>query len=260
MATFAIGDLHGCKSALDRLLERLPFDPDRDRLWLVGDLVNRGPSSLATLRWARRTAAALGERFVAVLGNHDLHLLSAASGLRKPRPLDTLEEVLEAADGEELVDWLARRPLLHRQDGWTLVHAGFLPEWDGRQAAAAARRAEELLRGPRRGELLAARATSDPELAEARRGLDALTRLRTLDARGRPADFSGPPDEAPSGLVPWFRVPHRGSAGEAIVCGHWAALGLHREGGVTAIDTACVWGGALTALRLDDGEVFQVPA
>lgn len=260
MATFAVGDVHGCQSALERLLARLPFDPDGDRLWMVGDLVNRGPDSLATLRWARRTEERLGDRFVAVLGNHDVHLLAYAAGLRREKPRDTLSEITSASDGDELVEWLAARPLLHREAGWTLVHAGLLPGWAIAAAAAAARRTECVLRGPRRELLLSAPAAGEGELASLRRSLDAFTRLRMLDRETRPHDFSGAPEEAPPGLVPWFRHPNRRSEGERIVCGHWSALGLHRENGVLLLDTGCVWDRELTAVRLDDGATYSVPA
>jgi bis(5'-nucleosyl)-tetraphosphatase (symmetrical) len=265
MATFAIGDLHGCWDTLRRLLDRLPFEPARDRLWLVGDLVNRGPRSLEVLRWARETAAAMGERFAVVLGNHDLRLLALAAGVTRPKRLDTLGHLLAAEDAGELVAWLGARPFVHRgengEEGWTMVHAGLLPEWTVADAEAAARRVEAALAGPQRNALLvrgpADPAADDPALAPLRRALLAFTLLRTLDAEGRPCPFSGPPAEAPAGCVPWFRVPGRRTVGHRIVCGHWAALGLHREDGVLALDSACVWGRRLTAVRLEDGEVFQ---
>ena len=265
MATFAVGDVHGCWDTLRRLLDRLPFEPARDRLWLVGDLVNRGPRSLEVLRWARETAAAMGDRFALVLGNHDLRLLALAAGVTRPKRLDMLGDLLAAEDAGELVAWLGARPFVHRgengEEGWVMVHAGLLPEWTVADAEAAARRVEAALAGPHRDALLvrgpADPAADDPALAPLRRALLAFTLLRTLDAEGRPCPFSGPPAEAPAGCVPWFRVPGRRAAGRRIVCGHWAALGLHREDGVLALDSACVWGRRLTAVRLEDGEVFQ---
>ena len=264
MATYAVGDVHGCWKTLRRLLSRLRLHPAQDRLWLVGDLVNRGPRSLEVLRWARATAAAMEERFAVVLGNHDLRLLALAAGVTRPKRLDTLEAVLAAPDAAELIAWLAARPLLHRdpgRQGWLMVHAGLLPGWTVEDAEAAARQVEAALAGPCRAALLARGpadpAADDPALPPLRRALAAFTLVRTLTADGDRCDHSGPLADAPPGCVPWFRVPGRRSAGRRIVCGHWAALGLHREDGVVALDTACVWGQRLTAVRLDDGEVFQ---
>lgn len=268
MATFAVGDVHGCFATLERLLGRLPFDEETDRLWLVGDLVNRGPRSLEVLRWARERAGAMGERFAAVLGNHDLRLLALAAGVTRPKRLDTLEEALAAPDGEELVGWLGALPVLHEGEvggePWVMVHAGLRPEWTVEEAGAAARRVEGALAGAERERLLvkepADPGAHDPELRPLREELATFTLLRTLAADGRRCDFSGALEELPSGCVPWFRMPGRRSVGRRIVCGHWAALGVHREQGVLAIDTACVWGRKLTAVRLDDGEVFQQDA
>lgn len=264
MATYAVGDVHGCWESLERLLGRLPFEPARDRLWLVGDLVNRGPRSLEVLRWARATAAAMGERFAVVLGNHDLRLLALAAGVTRAKRLDTLEPVLAAPDTAELVGWLGSRPLVHRDpggDGWVMVHAGLLPRWTAGDAEAAARRVETALAGPRREALLvrgpADHAEDDPELPPLREALAAFTLLRTMTPAGRRCDHSGRLEETPEGCVPWFRMPGRRTAGRRIVCGHWSALGLHREDGLLALDTGCVWGKRLTAVRLDDGEVFE---
>ena len=263
MATYAVGDVHGCFASLRALLASLPFDEARDRLWLVGDLVNRGPDNVAVLRWARGTERRLGERFAAVLGNHDLHLLRRAAGLRGARPLDTFDDVLAAADRDELLDWLGRRPLLHREDGWLLVHAGLPPDWDADEAERRARQAEAALADPgRRRDLLAAHAdrAAGERAGVAAAAVEALPNLRTVDAAGRPCDHSGTPQTAPVGCIPWFRHPRRASRGVGIVCGHWAALGFHCEDGVTALDSGCVWGGALTAIRLEDGAVFRQPA
>jgi bis(5'-nucleosyl)-tetraphosphatase (symmetrical) len=269
-STYAVGDVHGCFASLEALLARLPFETARDRLWLVGDLVNRGPDNVAVLRWARQAERRLGERFVCVLGNHDLHLLRRAAGLRTPRPLDTVDDVLTAADREELLGWLARRPLLHvdprhsgtaADGGRVLVHAGLPPGRSLDETMTRAAEAESWLADPaRRATLLAAR--TDPE-ARRRAGnaadtLDLLPTLRTVDAAGRPCDHSGPPDDAPAGCLPWFRHPHRPAA-ELTVFGHWSALGFHREDGVLGLDSGCVWGGGLTAVRLEDGAVFHQP-
>jgi len=262
VATYAIGDVQGCFEPLQRLLQRIAFDPDRDRLWLAGDLVNRGPGSLEVLRWAR----GLGPRLTAVLGNHDLHLLSAALGARPPKPRDTLEPVLSAPDRDELLAWVRGLPLLHREGDRVMVHAGLLPAWSVAEAEELAREAEAAIRGPGLADLLAglgdAPSAWSPDLppaARVRLTIVALTRLRTCTADGViEPEFSGPPDGAPPGRLPWFEVPGRRSADATVVFGHWAALGLHRAPGVVGLDSGCVWGGALTAVRLEDEAVFQV--
>jgi bis(5'-nucleosyl)-tetraphosphatase (symmetrical) len=257
LATYAVGDIQGCHRTLGRLLERLRFDPAGDRLWLVGDLVNRGPGSLDVLRWAK----GLGTAATIVLGNHDLHLLARAAGVGIPRKRDTLDDVLAAPDVADLVDWLRRRPLLHREDPFVLVHAGLLPGWTVAEAERLAREGEAVLRGPGGEELLSAleegRMGAAPAPAAA---VSALTSLRLCDATGRPDDgFTGPPVAAPAGRVPWFAVPRRRSSGSTVVFGHWAALGLLNLPDLVALDTGCVWGGSLTAVRLDDRRVFQEP-
>ncbi len=266
MATYAIGDVHGCSATLRALLDGLPFRPERDRLWMVGDLVNRGPDSLGVLRWARRTSETLGDRFAAVLGNHDLHLLGLASGVVPAKRRDTLEPVLRAPDRDELLDWLASRPLLQRTDDAVLVHGGLPPCWELDEAEELARDAEAGLGSPERRRLLAsfekppARWRDDLEPLERRSFvLAALTLIRMVSADGSPClGFTGPPDQAPRGCKPWYDAPGRTSTGATVVCGHWAALGLHLAPGVVALDSGCVWGGPLTAVRLEDGEVFQV--
>lgn len=262
MPTYVVGDVHGCGEALHALLEQCGFDADRDRLWLVGDLVNRGPRSLEVLRWARRTAERMVERMVAVLGNHDLHLVSRHAGVAERRSRDTFNAVLDAPDVDRLVSWLRWRPLIHREDDHLLVHAGLLPSWTPGEAVRRGREAEALLRsegGPRRLLAKAEPGIDDDDPASPRAALTALTRLRTCTVEGRPCHFSGPPEAAPSGCLPWFRVPGRRSTGVTVLCGHWAALGLHREPGVVALDSGAAWGGSLSALRLDDGLIFQQP-
>jgi bis(5'-nucleosyl)-tetraphosphatase (symmetrical) len=268
VATYAIGDVHGCFLTLRRLLRRISYDPRCDRLWLVGDLVNRGPRSLEVLRWA----ADQGDRLTVVLGNHDLHLLARAAGLARARRRDTLEEVLAAPDRDDLLAWLRQRPLLHREDGFLLVHAGLLPAWTPAEAERLAREVEEELRGARAGRLLARLRAAPPRpwraslTAGARRhlALAAFTRLRTLRQDGRLCDdFTGPLEEAPRGCLPWFDLPGRRSAGETVIFGHWAALGLLLRDDLAALDTGCVWGRELTALRLDDRrewKLFQEPS
>ena len=265
MATYAIGDIQGCFETLTRLLERVGLNPRRDRIWLVGDLVNRGPRSLDVLRWAYT----FGDRLTAVLGNHELNLLAAAAGIRKIKPRDTLEEILVAPDREQLLEWLACRPLVHVEEPFVLVHAGLLPAWSVVQARELAAEVESELRSEDRVHVLNA-LFEDPNPLSWNESLsgterlraitNVLTRMRTCTKEGRMClDFSGPPDAAPSGCIPWFDLPTRSRRSETVICGHWAALGLRLEGNLMAIDTGCVWGGALTAIRLEDRKIFQEP-
>ncbi len=274
MATYAIGDIHGCWTSLRTLLRQLPFEPAHDRLWLVGDLVNRGPDSLAVLRWVTELSAAMGERLVAVLGNHDLHLLARHAGLVEAKNKDTLETVLEARDIDDLVSWLHARPFLHlggvhAAADHLLVHAGLRPKWTVSKAMAAARKLEAAHREPRRARALLQRDASGDQAAGLaagrRKAQEAFTLLRTCTVDGELCHgFSGPPREAPKGCLPWFDVPGRRSTleqgGVAVVCGHWAALGRLLRKDLVALDSACVWGGALTAVRLDDRRVFKQKA
>ncbi|MXX76202.1 MAG: symmetrical bis(5'-nucleosyl)-tetraphosphatase [Holophagales bacterium] len=259
MATWAIGDVHGCFRTLEALLDRMEFDVRRDRLWMVGDLVNRGPRSLQTLRWARALEAEMGERFRVVLGNHDLHLIARHLGVAGERPRDTLTEVLEATDAPELIDWLRRRPFVHFERiagrDHVLAHAGLQPGWSPEDALEASGQLSRLLTGQHARLLL--RREGDPKHGRNRAALAAFTRSRMLDSESRPHDWSGPPEEAPSGLKPWFRVSPRSCPERTIVCGHWAALGLHLEDDLIALDSGCVWGGRLTGVRLEDRRVVQ---
>lgn len=265
MATYAIGDIHGCYDTLQRLLRLIQLDLREDRLWLVGDLVNRGPRSLDVLRWA----VGLGDRAVTVLGNHDLHLLGRALAGSPVKRRDTLGEVLDAPDREDLVTWLRTRPLLHREDGHVLVHAGLFPDWTVDKAERLARETEAWLQGGQAPRLLEAAEKKTPErwqkglegFDRARVALAGFAKLRTLGLDGRMcADFSGPPQDAPRGCRPWFSHPERRSDGATVVFGHWAALGLWLRDGVAGLDTGAAWGRELTALRLDDGHLFQAPA
>jgi len=257
VATWAIGDVHGCWETLQVLLERLDLDWRRDRLWLVGDLGNRGPGSLEVLRWAADLHARMGERFAVTLGNHDLHLVAIHEGLTAPRPQDTLGPVLEAADRDELLAWLLERPLLHRDGGHVLVHAGLLPSWDLAEADRRARAAEAALRDPATRHAMLERPAARGAPRE-RRDLDVLARLRTCTLAEEPCPWSGLPEGAPEGCRPWFEWPHR--RGEATVLfGHWAALGFHRAPGAIALDSGCAWGGALTAWRIEDGAAVRQP-
>ncbi len=246
---------------------------------MVGDLVNRGPRSLEVLRWARAMDRDLGDRFRVVLGNHDLHLIARHLGVTEARPRDTLEEVLRADDGGDLVEWLRRRPFVHCERvadrDYVLVHAGLPPGWSAKKTLESSERLERLLRGPHARSLLRSERSHEdrrPSVRETaptystsarprrtgttgasvqdRAALAAFTRMRMLDAEAAPHDFNGPPEDAPAGLEPWFRAVPRACAGRTVVCGHWAALGLRLEPDLVALDTGCVWGGTLTAVRL----------
>lgn len=262
MATYAIGDVHGCFDTLQNLLDHIRFDRREDRLWFVGDLVNRGPKSLDVLRWAVEN----DDRIVVVLGNHDIHLLARAAGLAKPKKRDTLDDILKAPDRDDLLAWLRTRPLIHREGDAVLVHAGLFPDWSIRQAEDLASEVEEILQGDDAEALLASIDKKIPEewrdeltgLDRARVALAGFAKLRTLEPGGRMCpDFSGPPKEAPQGCIPWYSFPTRKSAGATVIFGHWAALGLRVKNGVAALDTGCAWGRELSALRLDDWRVFQ---
>jgi bis(5'-nucleosyl)-tetraphosphatase (symmetrical) len=266
VATYAIGDVQGCFGSLMALLQTLQFDPTRDRLWFAGDLVNRGPRSLETLRFVRD----LGERAVTVLGNHDVHLLGVACGSRKLKAGDTLTDVLEAPDRDDLISWLRRLPLLHRDAdrGVSMVHAGLPPQWTLSAAQACAATVEAGLRGADLKKML--RQMSDngyddwseslPLTEQAGYILNCLTRMRYCDALGRlDLKEKGAPGSQRKPYLPWFAVPGRLHASETLVFGHWASLGVCDEPGVHALDTGCVWGGTLTALCLETRERTSVP-
>lgn len=263
MATWAIGDIQGCHDELVHLIEKLHFDPARDKLWFCGDLVNRGGQSLAVLRLIK----SLGDSAIVVLGNHDLSLLAIAE--RKPaeqaRVNAELREVLFAPDHDDLLDWLRRQNLLHvdRELGFMLVHAGLFLRWTTHDAEEIAREIEDKLRGEGHRRLLKQLFGNKPDLWNPklrgidrwRAGINVLTRMRYCDVRGRIA-FSdkGIPGTQRPGLYPWFAVPGQVKRDMRIVCGHWSTLGRFSGLGIYAIDTGCVWGGALTALRLDSEE------
>jgi bis(5'-nucleosyl)-tetraphosphatase (symmetrical) len=263
MATYAIGDLQGCLAPLQRLLAKCEFDSSRDRLWFVGDLVNRGPDSLAVLRFVK----ALGDRAIVVLGNHDLHLLTVAAGFVKPHHGDTLNDILNAPDREVLLDWLRHRPLLHQGEGVTMIHAGLLPNWSVTEAANLAGEVEAMLRGPDHLTFLAHMYGNTPnQWHDDLTGWDrlriitnALTRLRICTEAGV-MEFShkGELADIPVGYTPWYAVPGRKSSAETLVCGHWSALGLRLESKLLALDTGCLWGRCLSAVRLEDRTLFQV--
>jgi bis(5'-nucleosyl)-tetraphosphatase (symmetrical) len=258
MAVYAIGDLQGCYDELRALLAKIGFSPDRDRLWFTGDLVNRGPKSLETLRFIRD----LGDCALTVLGNHDLHLLAAAHDPTYARSKCTLRPVIEAPDRTELLDWLRRRPLLHHDEtlGFTLIHAGLPPHWNLSRARAHAQEVEKALQGDRFEDYLEHMYGDEPaRWSDELRGWDRLryitncfTRLRYCDLQGRLAlQEKGPPGSQEAPYRPWFEIPNRASRDLRIVFGHWSTLGPRDDPGIYPLDTGCLWGGKLTALRLD---------
>ncbi len=265
MSTYVIGDVQGCFTELGRLFDRIRFDPAKDEAWFVGDLVNRGPHSLEVLRYVR----ALGSRAIAVLGNHDLHLISIACGFGRKRADDTLDDVLEASDRDALIAWLRGCPMLHATDRHVVVHAGLLPAWDVGMAGRLAREVELALRGADYRAYLANMYGSLPDRwLDTLAGFDrfrvivnAMTRMRFCTADGR-MEFhhKGGMQGAPEGLRPWFALRDQEVGGPIVIAGHWSALGLYQSDRAVCIDTGCVWGGALTALRLEDRRVFQEPA
>jgi bis(5'-nucleosyl)-tetraphosphatase (symmetrical) len=268
VSRYAIGDVQGCCDELRALLERLGFSADRDRLWLVGDLVNRGPHSLETLRFVR----ALGDNAIVVLGNHDLHLLAVACGCRGARRSDTLDEVLRAPDRDILLEWLATRPLAHFEAGDLLVHAGVVPQWTVETTLGLAREVASALRNDPRN--LFENMYGDepdhwnPDLGGTDRlrfAINVLTRVRVCTSEGRiNLRIKGKPPAPGSPWLPWFDVESRRTRDNRIVFGHWSALGLVVRDDVLGLDSGCVWGGALTAIDLDgsrtgDHEPISVP-
>jgi bis(5'-nucleosyl)-tetraphosphatase (symmetrical) len=258
MATYAVGDVQGCFDELQALLRKAGFQ-DRDRLWFVGDLVNRGPKSLEVLRFAR----GLGERAVVVLGNHDLHLVAQFEGFERARKDDTFRDVLDAPDAAELVSWLRQRPMMHADGAYAMVHAGLLPQWSIEKALLLGREVEAALTAPSYREFLGNMYGSKPERwDDGLRGWDrlrvivnAMTRMRFCTRDGR-MEFHAKGAAPPAGYFAWYET--RGPERETIVCGHWSQLGLKLGPRLAALDSGCVWGGALSALRLEDRALYQV--
>jgi bis(5'-nucleosyl)-tetraphosphatase (symmetrical) len=260
MAVYAIGDLQGCGTEFERLLERIQFDSSHDRLWLTGDLVNRGPRSLDCVRLVK----SLGTAAITVLGNHDLHLLALAFGRNeKKKSGDTIDDILQAPDRDELLDWLAHQPMLHHDAtlGMTMVHAGLAPQWDLATAQSCAAELEQTLRDEQaRRELFAGMYGDEPSCwSDELRGIDrlrfitnCLTRVRCCQRSGAiDLKYKGTLDQVPDHLTPWFRVTNRRSGNNTVVFGHWSALGFYRGDNVIGLDTGCVWGNSLCALRID---------
>lgn len=263
MTTYAIGDLQGCRQSLSALLEQIHADSPDARLIFLGDLVNRGPQSLATLRQIR----ALGNSAEVVLGNHDLHLLAVAHGIRKPHPTDTIDEILCAPDRDELLDWLRMRPMALWESGHLFVHAGVLPQWSTQQTLSLASEVERVLRGPDWIDFLRQMYGNTPDKwDDALEGIDrlrcivnALTRIRFCTPEGKMQLVHAKGIETPlPGYMAWFDVPARKTEDTTVVFGHWSTLGLMIRPNLLALDTGCLWGGKLSAARLEDHRVFQV--
>jgi bis(5'-nucleosyl)-tetraphosphatase (symmetrical) len=263
MTTYAIGDLQGCRPNLAELLDRIHAVCAKPRLIFLGDVVNRGPSSLATLREVR----ALGDTANVVLGNHDLHLLAVANNIRKPHPTDTLDDILNAPDRDELLDWLRKQPLALFEDNHLFVHAGVLPQWTARQTIDLAHEVEAVLRGPNWIDFLRHMYGNQPakwddtlEGPERLRCIvNALTRLRFCTADGA-MDLSaskGVESHVP-GELRWFDMAGRKTEDVTVVFGHWSTLGLLMRPNLISLDTGCLWGGKLSAVCLDDRSVIQV--
>jgi bis(5'-nucleosyl)-tetraphosphatase (symmetrical) len=264
LSTYAIGDIQGCCAEFKQLLALIGFDPAADRVWLVGDLVNRGPDSLGVLRLVK----SFGNAVITVLGNHDLHLLAVAEGIIDLHRSDTLKDILDAPDRAELLDWLRMQPLLHVEGNWAMVHAGLLPQWSIAKALQLAHEVEVALRGKHYREFLQKMYGNKPDqwqdnltgYKRLRVITNALTRMRICTPQGAMEfKFKGELADIPSGFIPWFDVSDRASSDAAVVCGHWSALGLKVTPNILALDSGCLWGGPLSAIRLEDRKLFQVP-
>lgn len=264
MARYAVGDIQGCYTQLRALTERLSFSADRDQLWFVGDLVNRGPQSLEVLRYVR----ALGDNAVVVLGNHDLHLLALAHGHHKRRSSDTLDAIFDAPDRDAIFEWLLTRPLAHfdAARGDLMVHAGVVPQWTAAMTVELAGGVSAALARDARAFFASMYGDRPDRWSEDLRGMErvrfainALTRMRLCTVDGRiDVKMKGPPNEARLPYRPWFEHSTRLTRDVRVVFGHWSALGLIQAHGVVGLDTGCVWGGALTALNLDGSAALPV--
>ncbi len=263
MATYAIGDIHGRFKVLKRLLERIEFRPESDTLWLVGDLVNVGPKSLKVLRWAMDLP-----NVVVTLGNHDLHMLAVYLGVRDLRPKDTFQSVLDAPDADDIFAWLRRQKLVHRQDGYIMVHAGLLPQWTPDKAVEVANEVERMLCSPHYPEFFDEMYGNKPKIwsdeltgnDRLRIAVNAFTRSRIVRVKdGRlEFDFKGEPQDTPKGYAPWYEL--FDAPGETLLFGHWSAHGFYESERVVCLDSGCAWKRKLTAMRLSDRAVFQVSA
>jgi bis(5'-nucleosyl)-tetraphosphatase (symmetrical) len=262
MSVYAIGDIQGCLDPLQRLLDVVRFDPAHDELWFVGDIVNRGPDSLKTLRFVKN----LGACAVTVIGNHDMHLLVVAAGAAKKMRGDTIDDILHAPDRDELLDWLRRQKLMHIGHGYAMVHAGLLPQWSIEQALTLAREVEQALVRNDQAEFMSVMYGNRPNAWNCDlKGYDrlrvivnAMTRMRLCTADGM-MEFSHKiaPVNMPEGYTPWYDAPNRVNRNMPIIFGHWASLGVLLREDVIALDSGCVWGRKLTAIRLEGRRTFQ---
>jgi len=269
MSNYAIGDIQGCFNELIALLEVIHFNPKQDKLWLTGDLINRGPESLATLRFIKKLSEQ--KQAITVLGNHDLHLLAKFYGHAPAKKQDTLHDILAAPDCLELCDWLRQQPLLYHDSGlgYTMVHAGLPPQWDLPTSLQRAQEVEAVLRGKKAQEFFAEMYGEKPlQWQDSLTGWPRLriitnyfTRMRFCDTTGTlELKTKGKPDSPPPGFLPWYKVPSRAHKGLKIIFGHWAGLNGHTgEPNIFALDTGCAWGKCLTAMRLEDTKRFSVP-
>ncbi|WOV90552.1 MAG: symmetrical bis(5'-nucleosyl)-tetraphosphatase [Candidatus Zeuxoniibacter abyssi] len=265
MATYVVSDIHGCFNTFRRLLDTLSFDETQDRLWLIGDIVNRGPASLSMLRWAQKHDHCLNM----VLGNHDLHLLAVREGVVRACVHDTLAEVLAAPDADVLCEWLRRRPLAHAEGKWLLLHAGLLPDWNTNRALALAQEAATVIGGAHWRDFATEIYGDTPTRwddslsgnARWRTIVNVLTRLRICTPTGEMRlSYSGEVENTPSGYLPWFEAWEKPPDKTTVIFGHWSALGFYRRENLLCLDSGCLWGRQLTAMRLEDEQIFQVPA
>ena len=269
MSLYCIGDLQGCNAPFHRLLKKIDFSPSRDTLYLLGDLVNRGPDSLGTLR----SLMALGDAAQCLLGNHDLHLLALWQGVRKPGRHDTVQDILQAPDREALLDWLRHHPMAMHRHGWLMVHAGALPQWTAAQTVSLAAEVETALRGPDLKSFLSAMYGNLPsQWQDGLEGADrlrvivnALTRLRFCTAQGAMEFGSNEgASQSPEGYMPWFEVPGRATQDTPVAFGHWSTLVAHAShhtglrNNTLPLDTGCVWGGCLSAAKLGADGAFEL--
>lgn len=264
MSTYAIGDIQGCFHSFQHLLKKIQFDPQTDQLWLVGDIINRGTGSLEMLRWAYEHRQVIRM----VLGNHDLHAITVAEGFAKAHRSDTLQAILDSSEREVLLSWLRHQPLLYAEGDYLMVHAGLLPQWSTTAAKLLATEVETALQAANYRDFLVKMYGNQPTIwHDDLTGFDrlriitnALTRMRVCSPAGEmELKFKGELADIPPGWMPWFTAPNRQTNDVKIICGHWSALGLEIKENIFALDTGCLWGGQLTALALENHQIFQVP-
>lgn len=261
MATYAIGDLQGCYDPLRRLLDTLKFDPAHDQVWFAGDLINRGPKSLQTLRFI----ISLGDSARSVLGNHECHFLAVAYGHKKPHKADTFKQLLAAEDAKYLVDWVRSQPFMYEDEtlGYSMIHAGLPPQWSLAEARQYARELEATFQSDNIDQFLASMYGDQPDRWDAnltgnerlRFVINCFTRLRYCDEQGRlHLKEKGAIGTQAEGLLPWFEAPNRKTLNDRLLFGHWSTLGLHKKNNAICLDSGCLWGGKLSAIKLDGSE------